>query len=222
MDLVVQNHHGAQAPCRFAGRDPHRGKQVRWALCAGKRGIAHSACHDYGSVPIYQQVQDQGSLFYGVGALGNHYTRRAGIDAAFDLRGQLDQIFQRQLRAGHLAERVGRDLGDFRDLRHVLYQRFAGQRRCDPGAALRLGRRDGAAQREHRYLRESHLASSVRGYDRASMLPAVGPSFNASEATVTEWQATHRGTIHMVEQREKGRGCPRKRYSAPSRSTSTR
>jgi hypothetical protein len=97
VDLVVQNHHGAQAPGCIAGRDPHGGEEVCRALCAREGGVAHGTCHDYGRIPFHQQVQDEGCLFYGVGTLGHHDARRAGIDAAFDLRGQLDQIFQHQL-----------------------------------------------------------------------------------------------------------------------------
>ena len=102
MDLVVQYDHCADAAGCLADRDLNGGEEVRRAFSPREGGMAHRARHNHRRLRVYQEIQDEGRLLYGIGALGNDDAPYPIVDAGLDLFRELDQVFEAQLRAGHL------------------------------------------------------------------------------------------------------------------------
>ena len=100
--LFVEDHDRANAARDTARGSLHRGEQVRGPLGARERGMAHRARHDHGRVSGDEQVEHEGRLLYAVGTLSYHHARGTLLDAVFYLAGQLDQVFERNLRTGYL------------------------------------------------------------------------------------------------------------------------
>src|SRR5215207_684481 len=94
VDLVVQDDYRANPAGRLADRDSHRGQEVSRALGPRKSRVAHCARYNYWGIRVHEKIQNKGRLFYGVGPLSYHDALVALVDAAFDLRGELDQIIE--------------------------------------------------------------------------------------------------------------------------------
>jgi hypothetical protein len=104
---------GKVAPSdRLARRDPYGGQQVRRPLGAREGWVPHRARHNNRRFLVHEKVQHKRRLLYGIGALSYDDASDSLVDASPDLLGEPDQVVQGQLRAGHLAEGLGRDLGD--------------------------------------------------------------------------------------------------------------
>ena len=162
VDLVVHHDEGAQAPRRPARGDRDGREQVRGTVRPGDGRVAHRAGDDDRRVPSQEEVEGEGRLLDGVGALGDDHAGRAVLDGARRFFGDLHQVLYLQLGARDLEEGAGGNLRDPGELGDGPDEPLAGQRGLDARAA-RVDGRDGAAQRKDKDFRKRHGAPDGGG-----------------------------------------------------------
>ena len=131
VDLVVHDDHDAQAPRRPVGREADGVQQVRRAVRAGHRRVAHGAGQHHGRVEPEDAVEREGRFLQRVGAVGDDRAAGAAGHRLLDGVRQREQVGDRDLRARQQAEGPGLDGRDLGELRHRLHQRRCVQRRLD-------------------------------------------------------------------------------------------
>ena len=147
VNLVIQNHQRAEAARLRRRRHRHRRQQVGGTIRAGRRRAAHGAGHHHRPVARRQQIEREGCLLDGVGALDHHGAVEALRESRRNLARHVDHVRQRQRGAGQAQRRARLDIGHRRQLGHGGDQIARVQRRRD--APCRSGRHgDGAAQRQ--------------------------------------------------------------------------
>lgn len=176
VDLIVEHDDGAEPPGRPARRHAHGGEQVRRPVRPRQGRVAHGTGNHDGLVPLYEQVEEKGRLLDAVRPLRDDDTRGSPVEAALYLLRESYYVVYRELGAGYLAERGGRNFCNFGYLRDGLDQLFAGQLRRHAGA-LRLRRGDRTAQGEYRYGGKGQLGSCFRGCSNRPSLTATAPAF---------------------------------------------
>ena len=149
VDQVVEGDEDALAAEGGIGGAGDGGMEVRGAVGAGKRRIAHRAGDDHGHVAPVEEVEEEARLLDRVGPLGDDDAgdplRLVGAD-----RGEkVEEKPGRDLRARDVGEVSGADVGEVARAGHGREQIRAGEAGRDPAAA-RIGHaRDGSAERDH-------------------------------------------------------------------------
>ncbi len=140
---------------RQAGEIATRSAAARLAGPIGADSVraTHRAGEHHGRLDVEQQVEGEGGVLEGVGAMHHHDAYRAIRHACPDGQCDRGRVGQADLRAGHGLE-IERLYGGYRR-RAVDHGHDLGRRQRHTQAAVAAAHRDGAAQADHQDFRWS-------------------------------------------------------------------